>query len=269
MAVDPSSSVPPSVIRNNNPKSGKGATPLSSDAEPHEPSLEQRVATAFERLSSSASSLNAVSDELTKLVAIVDDRLKALNLGITAWVTVTNGGSADGHYEWNRSLGYAKVSGKWGIAIGSWGGYVYDEDKSEELWLFGDAPRSYRLEAVDKLPELIEKLVGTADETTEKLKQKIDTANQIAATIARSPAALKDAFLAEIRKGKPAFHNTLMSKIESLEITGDRVVFTPREPISPKVFDQIHENIDWLQELAARTCGRTMRVAIHSVKTDR
>jgi hypothetical protein len=123
------------------------------------------------RLSASAAVLNAVSDELSKPIAQIDAALKALNLGVTAWVEFAGQIDHNAGQFWDRSIGYTKVSGKWGIAISTSSGSFGDEP-DEELWLFGDAPRSYRLEAVDKLPELIEKLVGAADETAVKLKDK-------------------------------------------------------------------------------------------------
>src|SRR5207245_10268704 len=98
---------------------------------------------------------------------------------VSTWVVCA--GSVDHNVGsfWDRSIGYAKVSGRWGIAICASSGDFGDEP-NEELWLFGDAPRAYRLQAVDKLPELLEKLVSATDETAATLKEKIGTTTQIA-----------------------------------------------------------------------------------------
>ena len=47
----------------------------------------EKIQTHFKALSSVAPTLNAASDELTKAVAVLDENLKKLNVGLTAWVT--------------------------------------------------------------------------------------------------------------------------------------------------------------------------------------
>src|SRR5436309_15454047 len=91
MALVGSSSVSPSASAAQSPSASTSPTASASPSPspspvPPEPSLEQRVSGAFERLSASASSLNAVSDELSKPIAAIDGALKALNLGVTGWV---------------------------------------------------------------------------------------------------------------------------------------------------------------------------------------
>lgn len=87
---------------------------------------------------------------------------------------------------WDRSIGYARVSGTWGIAIRSRNGF-FDDFETEE-WRFNDAPRSYRLEALDKLPELLEQLARVANDTANELKRKLASTKQVAATISRTAA---------------------------------------------------------------------------------
>ena len=77
--------------------------------------LLERVADYNSQLSTVAADLNAVSDELGKSIAVIDNALQRLNLGITTWVTIQSGegdqGMGDYSY-WSRDIGYAKVDGK-------------------------------------------------------------------------------------------------------------------------------------------------------------
>lgn len=143
-------------------------------------SLPKNVSATFQRLSAAATELNAISDELGKTVASLDAALKRLNLGIPTWVRFD--GSEDsqtGHF-WARYVGYAKVASKWGIALSAEEGNHYTgEDVTSEDWLFNDAPRELRIEAVDHLPTLLEKLIEAADKATEKIKSKIGYAQTV------------------------------------------------------------------------------------------
>ena len=88
-------------------------------------------------------------------------------------------------YFWDRSLGYTKVSREWGLAIRTRAGYYDDESLSVEEWRFNDAPRSHRLEALEKLPELIEQLAQAAKKTAGELKHKVAITKQVATTISQ------------------------------------------------------------------------------------
>src|SRR5207244_1060179 len=81
-------------------------------------------------------------------------------------------------------VGYAQVKGEWRIAIQTSDGSDYSPERSDdEIWSFNDAPRHLRVKAIDKLPDLIEALVKTADATAERLKQKVEPAQELAAAV--------------------------------------------------------------------------------------
>ena len=162
--------------------SGVPSTPPQQDS-----GLQERVSAAFDKLAESAAELNAVSDELGKPIPAIDAALQKLNLGVSAWVEFDK--RSDPEYErfWDRSIGYARVSGTWGIAIRSRNGF-FDDFETDE-WRFNDAPRSYRLEALDKLPELLEQLARVANETASELKRRLASTKQVAATISQMASA--------------------------------------------------------------------------------
>ena len=168
----------------------KSVSPVPSAASEHDAKLSARVSADFEKLVASAAALNAVSDEIAQPVLAINAALRKLNLGISAWVKVAGDEDLNGNY-WHRSVGYDKVSsGVWGIAI-----YyrAVDSDqvvRQEDEWLFNEAPRAYRLEALDKLPQLLGKLTRIADETADALRKKVATTKQVATAITTAASSV-------------------------------------------------------------------------------
>ena len=136
----------------------------------------------IKRLEAAAARLNAASDELSKPVIALNSVLKQLNVGVPAWYRFAGEFDTDTSAYWKHEIGYAKVSGEWGIALRSTSGFADDPaDEREERWLFDDAPRKMRLEAIDHLGDLLNVLVEEADSTADKLLAKVDSAKEVAA----------------------------------------------------------------------------------------
>jgi hypothetical protein len=114
----------------------------------------------------------------------LDSALRRLNLGVPAWVDLSSGG--EGVYWWDRGVGYTKLKDRWGIALRTReGNDAAPEDDSEELWPFSEAPRWMRIEAVGKLPDLLDALLKQTEDTTKKLNNKIAQACELADAIGR------------------------------------------------------------------------------------
>ena len=150
---------------------------------PQRSELPERVSAVLEELTATAAKLNAVSDEIAQPISVIDAALQRLNLGVSAWVEIAGEVDHDTEYFWDRSIGYHKVSRSWGIAIRTRSGSLTDQRVDEEKWRFNDAPRSIRLEALDKLPDLLAELVKVASDTANALKIKLATTKQVAMTI--------------------------------------------------------------------------------------
>jgi hypothetical protein len=89
----------------------------------------------------------------------------------------------DGSF-WSRNIGYLKLGTKWAIALRRYSGHHnYPDDGPDEEWLFNDGPRHMRIEAVEYIPEMIDKLIADAEKTVEKLKNKTNEVSQLAAVI--------------------------------------------------------------------------------------
>ncbi|MGA2482140.1 MAG: hypothetical protein ABSF92_03360 [Candidatus Acidiferrales bacterium] len=154
---------------------------MSSDPD----TLSPRVISTFSKLSSAAKDLNKVSDELGQAITAIDHILQRLNLGVPTWVKIHGGDDPYGMAYWSRDIGYAKIGNRWGIALCTREGDHNDPDEEQcESWLFNDAPRWLRVEGVEKIPDLLEALIKNTEETTKKIKSKIDRAKQLAEALA-------------------------------------------------------------------------------------
>jgi hypothetical protein len=144
--------------------------------------LSARVTAHYRQLSAAAADLNAVSDELGKSVQELDSALKKLNLGVSVWVTITGSEDENQNY-WNDDVGYTKIDGKWGIALRSVSGNLNWDQYKEEAWLFNDAPRSLRLTAIGKIPELLKQLSADAAEMTKQIKGRLAEVQEVASAV--------------------------------------------------------------------------------------
>jgi prefoldin subunit 5 len=154
----------------------------------------ERVQATYQQLSLAAKSLNNASDELGNAISVLDAALQKLNLGISAWAQLSGNENPDTSEWWSRSIGYTKVGDKWGIALKDVrGNENWPENDSEELWLFNEAPRWMRIEAVGKIPELLETLLKQAEETTKKIKERTKQAYELAAAMSKVPEGAQPA----------------------------------------------------------------------------
>jgi hypothetical protein len=80
-----------------------------------------------------------------------------------------------------------------------------------------------------------------------------------AAAAAAPPAALRDAFIEEVRRAKEAFYRMTVAQANQVDVEGDRIVFS-FAPARRAGKDQIEKNRTWLEPLAARVAGRRMLV---------
>jgi hypothetical protein len=149
-----------------------------------------RISASFKQLAESAVLLNAASDELAKAIAPIDAALKKLNLGVSAWHKYAGSLSDFGDF-WSHQIGYAKIGGKWGLAICATTGIIGDEELEGDEWLFNDAPRWMRIQAIEHIPELLEDLVKQANKVASDLQNKTEQARELAATITNLSIAVQ------------------------------------------------------------------------------
>lgn len=148
--------------------------------------LPERVAQYYSELSAASKDLNSISDELGKPIAEIDVALKRLNLGVAVWVPIQKeDGVPDESWYWSEDIGYAKIGANWGICLRKVTGDYQRQDCDErvESWLFNDAPRTLRISAIEKIPDLIERLSKAALETTEAIRERLSVAQAVAEAV--------------------------------------------------------------------------------------
>ncbi len=147
------------------------------------PPAKERIATSFKQLATVSQDLNTAFADFSETISAVEEALRKLKLGVSAWHQIAGHEEPDGGF-WTRDIGFAQVRNKWGIALRrTWGNYNIDE-YAEEVWLFTDAPRWICIESIGKLPDLFDDLIKRTEETTTKIKAKTSEAKEFAAAIA-------------------------------------------------------------------------------------
>ena len=139
--------------------------------------LRQRVESAYAELSAAASDLNAISDDLGKCVAEIEEALKKLNVGVSAWVCISRSFDTESGYGAIEELGYAKWARKWGFVLRTKEGYPDDVDS--EGWVFNEAPRPLRISAIEKIPELLVALSEEANKMTADVLKQLGVAKEV------------------------------------------------------------------------------------------
>jgi hypothetical protein len=84
---------------------------------------------------------------------------------------------------YSEQVGYAKISGKWGIAVRTVSEVSWRPDAHIEEWAFSDAPCQLRLEAIDFVPQLLDELAKEAADNTKKITEKTEELQQLVAAV--------------------------------------------------------------------------------------
>jgi DNA-binding protein H-NS len=140
----------------------------------------ERIKATAQKLPQAAATINSATDELGKSIAQLDSILKKYSLGVPSWVSFSEEQDHNAGWFYLEQVGYAKVGGKWGIAIRTveYGDHLPQSDGDQ--WLFNDSPRLLRVHAVDKIPELLEAIIDEAGKMSREIKER--TAEVVAYT---------------------------------------------------------------------------------------
>jgi hypothetical protein len=147
------------------------------------PEAASKIQANLKQLETSAHALNKLSDQLTQKVAEIEGTINSLNLGVTTNVRIESWSNEEGTSTSLWRLAYGKESGKWGFVIEHISedlNYGHEEYSS---WPFKDSPREQRINAVDKIPQLLEALVKESNEVAEQVSRKISYTQSLAATL--------------------------------------------------------------------------------------
>jgi hypothetical protein len=139
----------------------------------------------MKELISLSQDLNKASDALSQQIARAESALNEVKLGVWAWVKIRSTYRPESDLSINRKpaalteveyLGYGKHRGKWCLLYSTEYEEYPDEDFRSVVPL-REAPRQERIDAVEKLPELIRQLEKNAKELANEANAK---ASQVA-----------------------------------------------------------------------------------------
>jgi hypothetical protein len=147
----------------------------------------------FAALSNAASRLNAESDAINQLIEQLQEKLRALSIGLEAWILLQTepGSIAPGPragvpsppatVRVETSLGYARSTDGWGlyvkrIAYRAKPASPFLAEEPEPVtvnkWLkLSDASRTIRIDALRAFPKLLEKLKAAAESAVDAIEQ--------------------------------------------------------------------------------------------------
>lgn len=157
------------------------------------PSPKDRIALSFNKLTAASDELNAAVTELTSKIRLLERYLERLNLGVSAWYTIASHRYEENDFRWSRDLGYTFHRNKWRIALRETWDSPEDGEHGETTHTFDEAPRWMAIEAVSKLPDLIDGLLERTQETTKKLKNRSIQAQELADAIQEALSQTTDA----------------------------------------------------------------------------
>jgi hypothetical protein len=137
---------------------------------------------ALSRLFSSAQELNAISDEISAQIRDLEAALASNGIGVSAWINVATWDhkSDEGHtLHFSAGIGYGKHNRKWGLLYSVW----CDEFGEESVSFLRDTPRDVRIGALQKLPELFDKLAEETQKLVARGRENLSDAKEIAAAL--------------------------------------------------------------------------------------
>jgi len=148
----------------------------------------ERLQNSLQELTSSADTLNSLSDKLNKQVSDVESALNKIGIGLTASVNTEDWSDERGDTYNIWRICYEKHSSKWGFTIQHcWGQEAFDDHESE-TWAFKDAPREHRLKAIEKIPDLIDALVKKSKDFASDISAVMSYAQGLAAAFTKQDA---------------------------------------------------------------------------------
>jgi hypothetical protein len=142
---------------------------------------QKRVALLSEAFPSISRTINQASDSLNANIVEFEATLNRFRLGVTAEIVLNSGPvESDEPMTFVESLEYSKHKGRWGLWLAEYYEETVDsgDPNSYNLTPLKDAPRELRFQAVEKFPELLQRLAergqAFADEAVEKSQRVAD-----------------------------------------------------------------------------------------------
>jgi hypothetical protein len=127
----------------------------------------------FERLRELTEQLNNYSDEANRAAMAIERFLSdEIRVGVRASVLIDRDDHDEDHPRWQRTLNYGRYENQFRLFIKL---IDYEDSRpdggpSEYTTLWSNAPRNVRLDAFEKLPELLARLVDRVEARVESIR---------------------------------------------------------------------------------------------------
>jgi hypothetical protein len=145
---------------------------------------------SLQELTSSADTLNSLSDQLNRQVSDVESSVNKVGIGLTAYVNTESWSDERGERYDVWRICYEKHASKWGFTIQHlWGHEAFPDSGESETWAFKDAPREHRLRAVEKIPDLIDVLLKKSRDFASDISAIMSYAQGLATAFTKQDAA--------------------------------------------------------------------------------
>ena len=142
----------------------------------------ERIAASFKELALISPEVESAALDLANSISALEKYLRRTGIQVSAWHQISGDEDEDGFY-WSRDIGWAHIEKTWSIGIRKTEGSNRYDHHTEEIWPFRDAPKWMCIEAVSKLPDLLETLNKRSKDTIDKLKARKRDADELAAAI--------------------------------------------------------------------------------------
>jgi hypothetical protein len=150
----------------------------------------ERINASYKALATASVDLNSAANELNKTISGLSETLESLNLGVSAWHTISEDTDHDNGNYWSRSIGYTMTGQQWCIAFREASGNEFHDDHTERVYAFHEAPRWMVIESLGKLPELFETLLERVRDVTQKLKARTEQTKELLVAVRAAAAEI-------------------------------------------------------------------------------
>jgi hypothetical protein len=132
------------------------------------------LSVAFERLRTSTSRLNALTDVAAQTIRDTEAYLEELHVGVAAWVpVVTVWDEKDVRDRCEISLQYIRPDEKKFRVVVEFASFTEDFHHGDEVKPWAECTREHKLRTFEKLPDLLVEIARKVDEQVSKAEQTV------------------------------------------------------------------------------------------------
>ena len=142
----------------------------------------EAVKISYLQLAEESKHLKEEVADLGRIISGVEASLRRLGLNISAWHRIAGGYDEASGFNWSRDIGYTRVGNLWHIALREFE-HEPGLPPDQTTYKFGEAPPWMCLEAIGKIPELLEELIQRTRDMRAQIGAKKETLKELATVL--------------------------------------------------------------------------------------